>query len=157
MSLLLLVHGQRGMEKGRDERRQGGCSMQAFSLATACRCMLKCKRRGQRTSPILSCLLLYSIFLCCNVVVCCVSLLLYLCCTRIGSSLAVCVWIRPLVHCPSLRGEWFRSPLAHGCRSTHNSPVHSTCSSQRLSHSQNFSVSVPTLVFTGTDREKEGE
>uniref|UniRef100_A0A665VI24 C2 domain-containing protein 5 n=1 Tax=Echeneis naucrates TaxID=173247 RepID=A0A665VI24_ECHNA len=39
------------------------------------------------------------------------------------------------------------SPLAHGCRSTHNSPVHSTCSSQRLS--QNFSVSVPTLIFTG--------
>uniref|UniRef100_A0A8C7MH34 C2 domain-containing protein 5 n=1 Tax=Oncorhynchus kisutch TaxID=8019 RepID=A0A8C7MH34_ONCKI len=35
-----------------------------------------------------------------------------------------------LVHCP------------------HNSPVHSACSSQRLSHSQNFSVSVPTLVFT---------
>uniref|UniRef100_A0A8C8IZM5 C2 domain-containing protein 5 n=1 Tax=Oncorhynchus tshawytscha TaxID=74940 RepID=A0A8C8IZM5_ONCTS len=41
------------------------------------------------------------------------------------------------------------SPLAHGCRSSHNSPVHSACSSQRLSHSQNFSVSVPTLVFTG--------
>uniref|UniRef100_A0AAQ4Q900 C2 domain-containing protein 5 n=1 Tax=Gasterosteus aculeatus aculeatus TaxID=481459 RepID=A0AAQ4Q900_GASAC len=40
-----------------------------------------------------------------------------------------------------------RSPLAHGCRSTHNSPVHSACSSQRLS--QNFSVSVPTLIFTG--------
>uniref|UniRef100_A0A8C7PXB9 C2 domain-containing protein 5 n=1 Tax=Oncorhynchus mykiss TaxID=8022 RepID=A0A8C7PXB9_ONCMY len=40
------------------------------------------------------------------------------------------------------------SPLAHGCRSSHNSPVHSACSSQRLSHSQNFSVSVPTLVFT---------
>ncbi|KAF7224533.1 C2 domain-containing protein 5 isoform X17 [Nothobranchius furzeri] len=39
------------------------------------------------------------------------------------------------------------SPLAHGCRSTHNSPVHSACSSQRLS--QNFSVSVPTLIFTG--------
>uniref|UniRef100_A0A7N8WUR3 C2 domain-containing protein 5 n=1 Tax=Mastacembelus armatus TaxID=205130 RepID=A0A7N8WUR3_9TELE len=39
------------------------------------------------------------------------------------------------------------SPLAHGCRSTHNSPVHSVCSSQRLS--QNFSVSVPTLIFTG--------
>ncbi|KAM6960597.1 C2 domain-containing protein 5 [Aplochiton taeniatus] len=40
------------------------------------------------------------------------------------------------------------SPLAHGCRSTHNSPVHSVCSSQRLT--QNFSISVPTLVFTGT-------
>uniref|UniRef100_A0A671VPA6 C2 domain-containing protein 5 n=1 Tax=Sparus aurata TaxID=8175 RepID=A0A671VPA6_SPAAU len=39
------------------------------------------------------------------------------------------------------------SPLAHGCRSTHNSPVHSACSAQRLS--QNFSVSVPTLIFTG--------
>uniref|UniRef100_A0A8C9X4L6 C2 domain-containing protein 5 n=1 Tax=Sander lucioperca TaxID=283035 RepID=A0A8C9X4L6_SANLU len=39
------------------------------------------------------------------------------------------------------------SPLTHGCRSTHNSPVHLACSSQRLS--QNFSVSVPTLIFTG--------
>ncbi|XP_027888634.1 C2 domain-containing protein 5 isoform X13 [Xiphophorus couchianus] len=46
---------------------------------------------------------------------------------------------------PSKDGK--ESPLAHGCRSTHNSPVHSTCSSQRLS--QNFSVSVPTLIFTG--------
>ncbi|XP_059190413.1 C2 domain-containing protein 5 isoform X14 [Centropristis striata] len=46
-----------------------------------------------------------------------------------------------------LRADWSRSPLAHGCRSTHNSPVHSACSSQRLS--QNFSVSVPTLIFTG--------
>ncbi|XP_037306746.2 C2 domain-containing protein 5 isoform X9 [Pungitius pungitius] len=46
---------------------------------------------------------------------------------------------------PSKDGK--ESPLAHGCRSTHNSPVHSACSSQRLS--QNFSVSVPTLVFTG--------
>lgn len=44
-----------------------------------------------------------------------------------------------------------RSPLTHGCRSTHNSPVHSACSSQRLS--QNFSVSVPTLIFTGTQRQ----
>ncbi|XP_024911725.1 LOW QUALITY PROTEIN: C2 domain-containing protein 5 [Cynoglossus semilaevis] len=39
------------------------------------------------------------------------------------------------------------SHLAHGCRSTHNSPVHSACNSQRLT--QNFSVSVPTLIFTG--------
>uniref|UniRef100_A0A672IIH4 C2 domain-containing protein 5 n=1 Tax=Salarias fasciatus TaxID=181472 RepID=A0A672IIH4_SALFA len=46
---------------------------------------------------------------------------------------------------PSKDGK--ESPLAHGCRSTHNSPVHSACSSQRLS--QNFSVSVPTLIFTG--------
>ncbi|KAG7279213.1 hypothetical protein CRUP_013605 [Coryphaenoides rupestris] len=44
---------------------------------------------------------------------------------------------------PSKDGK--ESPLAHGCRSTHNSPVHSTCSAQRLS--QNFSVSVPTLIF----------
>ncbi|XP_013858947.1 C2 domain-containing protein 5 isoform X8 [Austrofundulus limnaeus] len=46
---------------------------------------------------------------------------------------------------PSKDGK--ESPLTHGCRSTHNSPVHSACSSQRLS--QNFSVSVPTLIFTG--------
>ncbi|XP_072241854.1 C2 domain-containing protein 5 isoform X15 [Leuresthes tenuis] len=46
---------------------------------------------------------------------------------------------------PSKDGK--ESPLAHGCRSTHNSPVHSACSSQRLS--QNFSISVPTLIFTG--------
>ncbi|XP_071199587.1 C2 domain-containing protein 5-like isoform X18 [Salvelinus alpinus] len=51
--------------------------------------------------------------------------------------------------CNSPSKDSKESPLAHGCRSTHNSPVHSTCSSQRLSHSQNFSVSVPTLVFTG--------
>ncbi|PWA14299.1 hypothetical protein CCH79_00012268 [Gambusia affinis] len=31
---------------------------------------------------------------------------------------------------PSKDGK--ESPLAHGCRSTHNSPVHSACSSQRL-------------------------
>ncbi|XP_061825405.1 C2 domain-containing protein 5 isoform X13 [Nerophis lumbriciformis] len=46
---------------------------------------------------------------------------------------------------PSKDGK--ESPLAHGCRSTHNSPVHSVCSAQRLS--QNFSVSVPTLIFSG--------
>uniref|UniRef100_A0A8C8IRM5 C2 domain-containing protein 5 n=1 Tax=Oncorhynchus tshawytscha TaxID=74940 RepID=A0A8C8IRM5_ONCTS len=56
--------------------------------------------------------------------------------------------------CNSPSKEIKESPLAHGCRSSHNSPVHSACSSQRLSHSQNFSVSVPTLVFTGTVREK---
>ncbi|XP_044050645.1 C2 domain-containing protein 5 isoform X17 [Siniperca chuatsi] len=49
--------------------------------------------------------------------------------------------------CNSPSKEGKESPLAHGCRSTHNSPVHSACSSQRLS--QNFSVSVPTLIFTG--------
>ncbi|XP_062317672.1 C2 domain-containing protein 5 isoform X4 [Osmerus eperlanus] len=49
--------------------------------------------------------------------------------------------------CNSPSKDSKESPLAHGCRSTHNSPVHSACSSQRLS--QNFSVSVPTLVFTG--------
>ncbi|XP_051918291.1 C2 domain-containing protein 5 isoform X13 [Hippocampus zosterae] len=46
---------------------------------------------------------------------------------------------------PSKDGK--ESPLAHGCHSTHNSPVHSACSAQRLS--QNFSVSVPTLIFSG--------
>ncbi|KAM6147271.1 C2 domain-containing protein 5 isoform 6-T7 [Phoenicopterus ruber ruber] len=42
----------------------------------------------------------------------------------------------PLVHPPS-----------HGCRSTHNSPIH-TATGSRLT--QNFSVSVPTLIYTGT-------
>ncbi|XP_033888283.3 C2 domain-containing protein 5 isoform X18 [Acipenser ruthenus] len=41
----------------------------------------------------------------------------------------------PMVHPPS-----------HGCRSTHNSPIH-TASGSRLT--QNFSVSVPTLIYTG--------
>ncbi|XP_043372500.1 C2 domain-containing protein 5 isoform X29 [Dermochelys coriacea] len=41
----------------------------------------------------------------------------------------------PLVHPPS-----------HGCRSTHNSPIH-TASGSRLT--QNFSLSVPTLIYTG--------
>ncbi|XP_037701191.1 C2 domain-containing protein 5 isoform X8 [Choloepus didactylus] len=40
----------------------------------------------------------------------------------------------PLVHPPS-----------HGCRSTHNSPIH-TATGSRLT--QNFSVSVPTLIYT---------
>lgn len=56
--------------------------------------------------------------------------------------------VPPLCFLSCLCADWPRSPLAHGCRSTHNSPVHSACSSQRLS--QNFSVSVPTLIFTGT-------
>ncbi|XP_059791411.1 C2 domain-containing protein 5 isoform X2 [Balaenoptera ricei] len=42
----------------------------------------------------------------------------------------------PLVHPPS-----------HGCRSTHNSPIH-TATGSRLT--QNFSVSVPTLIYTGS-------
>ncbi|XP_069484555.1 C2 domain-containing protein 5 isoform X4 [Ambystoma mexicanum] len=37
-------------------------------------------------------------------------------------------------------------PPSHGCRSTHNSPIH-TATGSRLT--QNFSVSVPTLIFTG--------
>ncbi|XP_051029361.1 C2 domain-containing protein 5 isoform X9 [Phodopus roborovskii] len=41
----------------------------------------------------------------------------------------------PLVHPPS-----------HGCRSTHNSPIH-TATGSRLT--QSFSVSVPTLIYTG--------
>ncbi|XP_055508822.1 C2 domain-containing protein 5 isoform X8 [Leucoraja erinacea] len=41
----------------------------------------------------------------------------------------------PLLHQPS-----------HGCRSTHNSPIH-TATGSRLT--QNFSVSVPTLIYTG--------
>ncbi|XP_048357447.1 C2 domain-containing protein 5 [Sphaerodactylus townsendi] len=37
-------------------------------------------------------------------------------------------------------------PPSHGCRSTHNSPIH-TATGSRLT--QNFSVSVPTLIYTG--------
>ncbi|XP_032077828.1 C2 domain-containing protein 5 isoform X11 [Thamnophis elegans] len=37
-------------------------------------------------------------------------------------------------------------PPNHGCRSTHNSPIH-TATGSRLT--QNFSVSVPTLIYTG--------
>ncbi|XP_036376323.1 C2 domain-containing protein 5 isoform X10 [Megalops cyprinoides] len=52
--------------------------------------------------------------------------------------------------CNSPSKDIKESPLAHppghGCRSTHSSPVH-TASGSRLS--QNFSVSVPTLIFTG--------
>ncbi|XP_023672515.1 C2 domain-containing protein 5 isoform X10 [Paramormyrops kingsleyae] len=54
--------------------------------------------------------------------------------------------------CNSPSREMKESPLAqapsHGCRSSHNSPVHSAAAaSARLS--QGFSVSVPTLIFTG--------
>ncbi|XP_053107481.1 C2 domain-containing protein 5 isoform X4 [Hemicordylus capensis] len=53
--------------------------------------------------------------------------------------------------CNSPSKEMKESPLAHlpshGCRSTHNSPVH-TATGSRLT--QNFSVSVPTLIYTGT-------
>ncbi|KAJ8411222.1 hypothetical protein AAFF_G00172280 [Aldrovandia affinis] len=52
--------------------------------------------------------------------------------------------------CNSPSKDIKESPLAHppghGCRSTHSSPIH-TASGSRLS--QNFSVSVPTLIFTG--------
>ncbi|XP_064175508.1 C2 domain-containing protein 5 isoform X18 [Anguilla rostrata] len=52
--------------------------------------------------------------------------------------------------CNSPSKDIKESPLAHapglGCRSTHSSPVHAA-SGSRLS--QNFSVSVPTLIFTG--------
>ncbi|XP_043943656.1 C2 domain-containing protein 5 isoform X23 [Protopterus annectens] len=52
--------------------------------------------------------------------------------------------------CNSPSKDTKESPLAHpsshGCRSTHNSPVHMAAGS-RLT--QNFSVSVPTLVYTG--------
>lgn len=50
-----------------------------------------------------------------------------------------------------LADTFLRSPLvqppSHGYRSTHNSPIH-TASGSRLT--QNFSVSVPTLIYTGT-------
>ncbi|XP_048852370.1 C2 domain-containing protein 5 isoform X3 [Brienomyrus brachyistius] len=54
--------------------------------------------------------------------------------------------------CNSPSREMKESPVAqvpsHGCRSSHNSPVHSAATaSARLS--QGFSVSVPTLIFTG--------
>ncbi|XP_015208695.1 C2 domain-containing protein 5 isoform X5 [Lepisosteus oculatus] len=52
--------------------------------------------------------------------------------------------------CNSPSKEIKESPLAHpsshGCRSTHNSPIH-TATGSRLT--QNFSVSVPTLIYTG--------
>ncbi|XP_040136856.1 C2 domain-containing protein 5 isoform X18 [Ictidomys tridecemlineatus] len=52
--------------------------------------------------------------------------------------------------CNSPSKEMKESPLVHppslGCRSTHNSPIH-TATGSRLT--QNFSVSVPTLIYTG--------
>nr|XP_044995401.1 C2 domain-containing protein 5 isoform X13 [Jaculus jaculus] len=52
--------------------------------------------------------------------------------------------------CNSPSTEMKESPLvqppSHGCRSTHNSPIH-TATGSRLT--QNFSVSVPTLIYTG--------
>ncbi|XP_004405546.1 PREDICTED: C2 domain-containing protein 5 isoform X3 [Odobenus rosmarus divergens] len=52
--------------------------------------------------------------------------------------------------CSSPSKEMKESPLvhppSHGCRSTHNSPIH-TATGSRLT--QNFSVSVPTLIYTG--------
>lgn len=68
---------------------------------------------------------------------------------RSGTLLTVCAQTGHVSSSP--RADRPRSPLAHGCRSTHNSPVHSACNSQRLT--QNFSVSVPTLIFTGTQRQ----
>ncbi|KAM4820409.1 C2 domain-containing protein 5 isoform 4-T4 [Thomomys bottae] len=54
----------------------------------------------------------------------------------------------PACHSPSR--EMKESPLypanSHGCRSTHNSPMHSATGS-RLT--QNLSVSVPTLIYSG--------
>lgn len=69
---------------------------------------------------------------------------------RIGMFRTACVQFGPLSSSLCVLID-ARSPLAHGCRSTQNSPVHSACSSHRLS--QNFSVSVPTLIFTGTQRQ----
>ncbi|XP_012927975.1 C2 domain-containing protein 5 isoform X13 [Heterocephalus glaber] len=52
--------------------------------------------------------------------------------------------------CNSPSKEMKESPLVHppslGCRSTQNSPIH-TATGSRLT--QNFSVSVPTLIYTG--------
>lgn len=93
----------------------------------------------------------FSTLLQCCGVGCCVRLSLPLSALWLHLDLDVSHCLRPksVLRLPlSLRADWPRSPLAHGCRSTHNSPVHSACSSQRLS--QNFSVSVPTLIFTGT-------
>lgn len=84
----------------------------------------------------------------CNVVVLVLCIRLFLSCLPLGLG---CLSLLVSKSC----ADWSRSPLAHGCRSTHNSPVHSACSSQRLS--QNFSVSVPTLIFTGTEAGKTEE
>ncbi|KAM9312612.1 C2 domain-containing protein 5 [Gastrophryne carolinensis] len=48
--------------------------------------------------------------------------------------------------CKELKESPLVQPTSHGYRSTHNSPIH-TASGSRLT--QNFSVSVPTLIYTG--------
>ncbi|XP_073477550.1 C2 domain-containing protein 5 isoform X13 [Aquarana catesbeiana] len=48
--------------------------------------------------------------------------------------------------CKELKESPLVQPPSHGYRSTHNSPIH-TASGSRLT--QNFSVSVPTLIYTG--------
>ncbi|XP_070610458.1 C2 domain-containing protein 5 isoform X5 [Erythrolamprus reginae] len=54
----------------------------------------------------------------------------------------------PACNSPSkeIKESLLAHPPNHGCRSTHNSPIH-TATGSRLT--QNFSVSVPTLVYTG--------
>ncbi|ETE61540.1 hypothetical protein L345_12706, partial [Ophiophagus hannah] len=55
----------------------------------------------------------------------------------------------PACNSPSkeIKESLLAHPPNHGCRSTHNSPIH-TATGSRLT--QNFSVSVPTLIYTGT-------
>lgn len=104
------------------------------------------QRRSRRASSFPLCLLSHSIAMLCGVG------------SLYSSFFPVCLSDRDVFSLlvSDSCADWSRSPLAHGCRSTHNSPVHSACSSQRLS--QNFSVSVPTLIFTGTKAGKtEGE
>ncbi|KAM4748436.1 C2 domain-containing protein 5 isoform 8-T8 [Rhinophrynus dorsalis] len=48
--------------------------------------------------------------------------------------------------CKEMKEPPLVQPPSHGYRSTHNSPIH-TASGSRLT--QNFSVSVPTLIYTG--------
>ncbi|KAM3832638.1 C2 domain-containing protein 5 isoform 10-T10 [Vipera latastei] len=54
----------------------------------------------------------------------------------------------PACNSPSkeIKESLLTHPPNHGCRSTHNSPIH-TATGSRLT--QNFSVSVPTLIYTG--------
>ncbi|XP_060544303.1 C2 domain-containing protein 5 isoform X14 [Pantherophis guttatus] len=54
----------------------------------------------------------------------------------------------PACNSPSkeIKESLLAHPPNHGCRSTHNSPIH-TATGSRLT--QNFSVSVPTLIYTG--------
>ncbi|XP_061085870.1 C2 domain-containing protein 5 [Conger conger] len=62
---------------------------------------------------------------------------------------------QPTCHSPSkdIKESPLAHPPGHGCRSTHSSPIHAA-SGSRLS--QNFSVSVPTLIFTGTSLQRHG-